>query len=313
MRKGLWWSAQIAVAAVVAVLVWRAAARNWTEFRSLHVTLALKAGPLALSVLAVMVTYALQIESWRRILAGWAQHLPYGKAARIWLLVNLGRYVPGKVWSVAGLIVLAQRAGVEPWAAGASAFAIQAVGLGTAVAVVAAATPGAESPLRLAAAALVATATIGFLAWERGTRWLAGLAGRGGGVGRGSEFKPPKPLPLAAVAESAGLTLASWGSYGLAFWLLARGLGLPGSLSLPTAAGVFALGYILGLLALFAPGGVGVRELVFIGLLTPALGSGGAVALSVGSRVLLTLCEAAAPLGVLLVTGRTKEDMGVRT
>src|SRR2546430_12995204 len=37
---------------------------------------------------------------------------------------------PGKVWSVAGLIVLAQRAGVESWAAGASAFAIQAVGIG---------------------------------------------------------------------------------------------------------------------------------------------------------------------------------------
>jgi len=115
------------------------------------------------------------------------------------------------------------------------------------------------------------------------------------------------------VAESAALTLVSWGSYGLAFWLLARGLGLPGSLPLTTAAGVFALGYILGLLALFAPGGVGVRELVFIGLLTPTLGSGGAVALSVGSRVLLTLCEAAAPLGALLVTGRTKEDVGVRT
>ena len=261
-------------------------------------------------MLVVFVTYAIQIESWRRILAGWGQHLGYGRAARIWLVVNLGRYVPGKVWSVAGLIVLAQRAGVEPWAASASAFAVQAVGLGTAVDVVAGATPSAESPLRLGAAALAAVGTIGFLAWQRGARWLAGLVGRGAGGAGGSEFKP---LPLAAVAESAALTLVSWGSYGLAFWLLARGLGLSGSLPLTTAAGVFALGYILGLLALFAPGGVGVRELVFIGLLTPTLGSGGAVALSVGSRVLLTLCEAAAPLGALLVTGRTKEDVGVRT
>jgi len=76
---------------------------------------------------------------------------------------------------------------------------------------------------------------------------------------------------------------------------------------------VFALGYILGLLALFAPGGVGVRELVFIGLLAPALGSGGAVALSVGSRVMLTLCEAVAPLGALLITRSAKEDVSVRT
>src|SRR6266540_1290763 len=254
MRRSLSWGAQALAALVVGVMVWRAIARNWDEFRSLHVTLALKPGWIALSVLVVFLTYAIQIESWRRILAGWAQPLAYARAARIWLLVNLGRYVPGKIWSVAGLIVLAQRAGVEAWAAGASAFAIQALGL---------------SP----------------------------------------EFRP---LPLAAVAESAGLTLASWVTYGVAFWLLARGLGLPGALPLTTATGVFALGYIVGLLALFAPGGIGVRELVFVGLLAPSLGSGGAVALSVGSRVLLTLCEAVAPLGMLLITGRTKEDVGVR-
>jgi len=304
MRRWLWWSIQIAVAGVVAVLVWRAIAHNWDEFRSLHVALALKPGWIALAALVVFAAYAMQIESWRRVLAGWAQRLPYGRAARIWLLVNLGRYVPGKLWSVAGLMVLAQRAGVAAWAAGASAFAIQAVALGTAVPVVAATTPGAESPLRLATAATVAVATIAFLAWERGARWLAGLAGLVEGF---------QPLPPWAVAESAALMLAGWLAYGLAFWLLARGLGLPGTLPLTTAAGVFALGYILGLLALFAPGGVGVRELVFIGLLTPTLGSGGAVALSVGSRVLLTLCEAAAPLAVLLFTGRSKEDVGVRT
>src|SRR5207249_12035231 len=126
--------------------------------------------------------YAMQIESWRRVLAGWAQRLPYGRAARIWLLVNLGRYVPGKLWSVAGLMVPAQRAGVAAWAAGASAFAIQAVALGTAVPVVAAATPRAEWPLRLATAATVAVGTIAFLAWERGARWLAGLACLGQGV-----------------------------------------------------------------------------------------------------------------------------------
>jgi hypothetical protein len=51
---------------------------------------------------------------------------------------------------------------------------------------------------------------------------------------------------------------------------------------------------------------------VFIGLLTPALGSGGAVALSVGSRVLLTVTEAAGPLGMLLFTGRPKENAGER-
>ena len=49
---------------------------------------------------------------------------------------------------------------------------------------------------------------------------------------------------------------------------------------------------------------MGVREVVLIGLLAPALGAGGAVALSVASRILLTLTEVAAPLGALLISGK---------
>src|SRR5207247_4447981 len=51
------------------------------------------------------------------------------------------------------------------------------LGIGTAAALVAAATPGAASPLRLAAAALVSIATIGFLAWDRAARTVARLVG----------------------------------------------------------------------------------------------------------------------------------------
>jgi hypothetical protein len=52
-----------------------------------------------------------------------------------------------------------------------------------------------------------------------------------------------------------------------------------------------------------------VRELVLIGMLTPALGSGGAVALSVASRVLLTLMEAAAALVTLPLRHRPQESV----
>src|SRR2546430_13600387 len=58
------------------------------------------------------------------------------------------------------LVVLAQRAGVAPGPAAASAFVIQAVSLGSGVAVVAAVTPHSAPPLRLALAGLAALATI---------------------------------------------------------------------------------------------------------------------------------------------------------
>jgi hypothetical protein len=272
------------------VFVGRSIARNWAEFRSLHVTLTVVPGWIAASAGMVLLTYAMQVESWRRILAGWGERLAFRPAARTWSLANLGRYVPGKVWSVAGLMVLAQRAGVQAGPAAASAFVIQAVTLGSGVAVVAAAAPHSAPPLRLALAGLVAVGTIAVLVWRPTALWLGRLV---------NAATPLEPLTLSAVLAGAVLTVLSWCTYGAALWMLSRGLVHDAALPLATAIGAFTLGYILGLLALFAPGGVGVRELVLIGLLAPSLGSGGAVAVSVASRVLLTLMEAAAALFTL--------------
>ena len=304
MRRWVWWALQLVVAAIVIRMVWGAIVKNWSEFRSLEVSVTPQPGWIALSALVVFLTYTIQIQVWRTVLAGWSQTLLYRRAARIWLVVNLGRYIPGKIWSVAGLVALSQRAGVQPWAAAASAFAVQAVGLGSAVALVGAATPSATSPWRLVLAALIAAAVIAFLAWDRAARAVSRLGGPAAAF---------RPLPLGAVASSAALALLSWMTYGLSFWLLERGLGIPGALPLNVAAGTFAIAYILGLLAVIVPGGVGVREVVLIGLLTPALGAGGAVALSVASRILLTLTEVLAPAAVLLLDRGAKEDVSVRT
>src|SRR3989442_6269542 len=111
------------------------------------------------------------IESWRRILAGWGQRIAFGPAARTWSVANLGRYVPGKVWSVAGLVVMAQRAGVAPGPAAASAFVIQAVSLGSGVAVGAAVTPPSAPPLRPALGGLAAVATLLVLLWRPTGPW----------------------------------------------------------------------------------------------------------------------------------------------
>ena len=296
------WAIQGLVTLAVLAFVGRSIARNWSEFRSLHVTLSIAPAWIAGSVVLVFLTYAMQIESWRRILAGWGQRLAFGPAARTWSVANLGRYVPGKVWSVAGLVVLAQRAGVEPGPAAASAFVIQAVSLGSGVAVVAAVTPQSAPPLRLALAGLAAVATILVLVWRPTARWLGRLV---------NAVAPLEPLAPSAVLAGTILTVLSWGTYGGALWMLARGLihDAPLPLPLTTAIGAFTLGYILGLLALFAPGGVGVRELVLVGLLAPFLGSGGAVAVSVASRVLLTLTEAAAALLTLPLRHRPQESV----
>jgi hypothetical protein len=277
---------------LVLALIARSIARNWAAFQSVHVTLEPKVGWLAASVLIVFLTYAIQIESWRRMLRGWGQHLPYTSAARAWTLSNLGRYIPGKVWSVAGLVVLAERAGVRRSAAAVSAFAMQAVVLGTGVMLVAIATPHASAPILLGGAVLAALALIGVLAWPRSAQWLGKLA---------DSTAPLPPLPLSAILASSGLMLLSWATFALSFWMLIRGLISTATVPLSAAMGMFALGYVMGIVAVLAPGGMVVRDLALVGFLTPFLGSGGALAVSLVSRVQLTLTEAgAAGIALLL-------------
>ena len=56
-------------------------------------------------------------------------------AARIWTVSSLGKYLPGKVWAVAGMALMAQRARRRPWAATGSAVMLQALAIGTGAAV----------------------------------------------------------------------------------------------------------------------------------------------------------------------------------
>ena len=292
MKKGWLKAGKFAAMLLVLALIARSLARSWTAFQSVQVTLDVKIGWLAASVGVIFLTYAIQIESWRRMLHGWDQRLSYPNAARAWTLANLGRYIPGKVWSVAGLVVLAERAGVRRSAAAVSAFAMQAVILGTGVVLTALATPHAASPLLLGGAVLAALALIGVLAWRRTAQWLGTLA---------DSTTPLPPLPPSAIIVSSGLMLISWATFGISFWMLIRGLISTVSVPVPAAMGMFALGYVMGLIAIVAPGGLGVRDLALVGFLTPLVGSGGALAVSLASRVQLTLTEAgAAGAGLLL-------------
>jgi len=63
-----------------------------------------------------------------------------------------------------------------------------------------------------------------------------------------------------------------------------------------------SVGFVIaGFLALFAPGGIGVREGLFILMLQGPLGIGAATALAVASRLLLTLTELGAAVPFLLL------------
>lgn len=292
-----WRALQWIVGATIIVFAARTVVREWDGVQAV----AWQARPLhvLLSAVCVWLMYALLVQAWRVMLAGWGEQIELLPAARIWTISSLGKYIPGKVWAIAGMALMAQRAGVRPWAATASAIVLQALAVGTGAAVVGLSGAGAleaEYPwMRLALPALVAVSTVGLalLLWPSFVRRLLSLARVQG---------PTAVTPGAApILMGAAANLVAWCGYGVAFWLLGHGLfDVPG-LTIRLAVTTFAASYVAGLLFLLAPGGLVVREGFVVLMLSSAVGAPNALALAAASRILLTVTEfgAAAPFLLL--------------
>src|SRR5205814_1162066 len=95
------------------------------------------------------------------------------------------------------------------------------------------------------------------------------------------------------------LLVLPWLLYGVAFRLLALALldHPAGSWSFYVAA--FTGSYVAGVIAVFAPAGLLVREVALVQALTPVVGGADAVILAVAARVWLTMLELAAGAVVL--------------
>lgn len=299
--RGWRWVVQAALAGIVIWFVARALAGQWDALRAAEWRVSLAPGWVVLSLGLALLTFGLQLESWRRVLLGWEQRAPRRGLAGVWFLANLGRYIPGKVWGLAGMVVLAARQGIAPWAATTSALVMQALGLGTALALVAVTLPEAATGLRTGLGLLIAVGTLVVVSWPPVIGAVRRIVPRMGEV---------RPLPLGALLTGGALSLVAWVSYGMSFWALSRGLGQPPVLTPGVAVGVFALGYTVGVLAIFAPGGVVVREAVLLALLAPMLGPSPALVLTLASRLALTLIELAAATPFLLTYLRSAPRAG---
>jgi uncharacterized membrane protein YbhN (UPF0104 family) len=285
LRAGQW----VAGLAIVAFAC-RSLLRNWDQLRAQPLDWRPAPWWLLLAAALVWSMYALLIAAWRAMLQAWGQRLDPWPAARIWTVSSLGKYLPGKVWAVAGMALMAQQAGVAPGAAMGSAVILQALAVGTGAAVAGVCGVGAlrqAHPEVVAVLVLLVAASaagIALLFWPPVVRRLLRVAAPEAAA---ADTGPAGP----AIAFGVMANVAAWIGYGAAFWCMTRGLLPETRLSLSQAVAVFTTSYLAGFLALFAPGGLGVRESVFILMLPGPVGPAAAAALALASRVLLTITE----------------------
>jgi uncharacterized membrane protein YbhN (UPF0104 family) len=300
-RKPLLLGAQIALAGLFAWLAWRKLAPEFDKLSGIQIDINVPL--LAFSGLFVALAYAVLIGTWRSVITAWGGSLPLGTAARIWFVSNLGRYVPGKVWAIAAMGALSQRAGVSATVAVTSSVYINAINVVAGFAICLLAAPDVFPVPRSIAIAVGVLAILFVLtprALTAGVRWAAARMGRDFAI---------EPLPYATVALTFIGCAVGWICYGIAFQLLAGGTIGDASGATPSFIALYTSSYLVGFLAPFAPGGVGVRELVMISQADRyALMPTSSVALlAVISRIWITLFELLP--GLVLLVMSQKQSM----
>ncbi|HEY3133381.1 MAG TPA: lysylphosphatidylglycerol synthase domain-containing protein [Gemmatimonadaceae bacterium] len=303
-RRSLFKLAQWIFAAVVLFFAATSLATQWAKFETRLPHIHFEWEWIGVATVLVLITYALLIEGWRRILVAWDSHLPFWDAARIWFLSNLGKYVPGNIWSLTAMGVMAKRRGLSAIAAPGASVIMQTVSLATGVVVVM--VTGAKllgepllvglSVLALAIVLLAAPRFLPPLA-----SWISGLIGR--------EIAPPS-VPATSIWTAAVAGTLSWLFYGIAFQLFVRGLlgAAPGELSSYIA--VYTAAYILGFISPIAPAGLGVREFTLAAFMTQLglANEADAALVAIAARLWLTIVELV-PSGLYIAAGTTRKSL----
>jgi uncharacterized membrane protein YbhN (UPF0104 family) len=238
-------------AGVLLLLTIRSAVR---ELGSSEAEFELGRALLAVGVLTAI--FLAQIQLWRIVVADLGSRVSYADAWRIWSFSQLGRYLPGKAWQVVGQVVLARDAGVPARTATLAAFLsvgfMISTGLLVSLVFVGRMVLERWGALGLLAAVVVVGLGLSPIAWPRVLRSGLRLLGR-------QEVELPLPSRPALLRWLLYYVL-SWLAHGLAFQLFASSFGELGRGIAPQVIGAYALAYVSGLVAVFAPGGLGVRE-----------------------------------------------------
>ncbi|MFJ4905973.1 lysylphosphatidylglycerol synthase domain-containing protein [Streptomyces sp. NPDC093249] len=245
---------------------------------------------IAASVVANVVGLVLAVHAWRVLIPG--DHPIRGlRAAKIYFLGQLSKYVPGRVWGVITHVAHGREAGV-PGAQMTSAYVLSlALTLLTGAAVGLVAAPAALPghwmwlcpPALLFLAGVVRPALI-----TRPVTALARLVKR-----------PVVPPPDRAVRRAVLLAVASWTASGLHLWFLLLAVGAPPLAGFGAAVGGFALATVISSLALIVPDGWGVRELTLTAALSTVLPGGLAAAAAIASRLVCVVAELTSSVVVL--------------
>jgi uncharacterized membrane protein YbhN (UPF0104 family) len=281
-----------AAVVVLAFISW-GVAHYWNAYASQPLRVNPQWGMLAASGAMTVLAYAVLAQTLRVMLQQWKERVSFWRMAHIWAVANLYRYVPGKVWQIGAMGVMAQREGVSPVAATGSAMLSTIVNIASGFAIALATGSVALDALHpgtsRVAITLTVVAFVGLFALPLVMPRLIGVLRRLTG-----RDIPIASVPPSVIVYAIAGNLIAWVLYGVAFrWFV---IGILGQAAGDTSSyiAVFSASYVLGYMVLFLPAGVGARELSMVAALQAfhlVAGREEAVLITVVSRLWTSVLE----------------------
>ncbi|OGC89969.1 MAG: hypothetical protein A2W25_12410 [candidate division Zixibacteria bacterium RBG_16_53_22] len=284
---------KIILVGVIFYFLFRNLLANWNEFE--------KMGPhfnflhAALAFLAVMAAWVMSAWCWGRVLNAFGHQVPYRDVFIIYFKANLGKYLPGKIWQIVGSAYFAADKGIPEGVSITTSLIGQAYSVLSGISLFAASllsgliSFGDDLSLmsRWSAVPVLIILLLVAIRPDLGQplmNWAMKLIKR---------QQVRIRLPIARAVELFFLYLICWFIFGFGLWLFSNALTpVEIQLYIPMTA-ILAAAVAIGFLALFAPGGLGVREGVIALFLAsvPGFPAPLPAAVAVGYRIIMTIAE----------------------
>jgi len=244
---------------------------------------------LSVAVFMLFSMFLLAVWGWALILNVLNLKISFKKSMEIWVASIIGKYIPGKIWFLLGRVYLAQKLGI-PKAKISLATLLEIILMQASAIFVyfislffwqEAPILGSLKPLLIIICILCL-----ILMHPRLLEWLINLA---------LKITGRKTIQITVTYRDILYLLFFymffWAMFGAAIFFLGRVFYPIPITQLPAICGIWVISVILGVLAFIVPGGLGVREGIFVFLLSFLLPPALTLIIAIFSRILLTVLE----------------------
>jgi uncharacterized membrane protein YbhN (UPF0104 family) len=294
VRSRLLFAGRLLVALAIGYFIVASVVHYWPEVRG---TFAALSWPMVvLSLLAAFVGIVTNTFAWRAALSDLDHEVPIRAAGQVFLVGQLGKYLPGSVWSYVLQMELGRRFGIPRTRAFLASLTSTGIGITVGLVIGAFGLPkgfGATHtvPARVTLVlALVLLPCALVCAHPRALTWILAKALR-------ALRRPPleRPLTWSGTLRVVYWSAAGYACFGLHLWLLVRAEAGPGVAGLLWCVAAIGLAISLSTFVVVLPSGIGAREFVIAITLVPlGVPYGTGLALALASRLVATVADVAA-------------------